>query len=70
MDWYRDYFDQYCDQYKAAVSEREAIGLAIGICPVDWKRRWLPRAINTCNAIDTNQMKVGKDNIESESESG
>ena len=40
MDWYRDYFDQYCDQYKAAVSEREAIGLAIGICPVDWFGRY------------------------------
>ena len=36
MDRYRDYFDQYGDQYKAALSEREAIGSAIGICPVDW----------------------------------
>lgn len=33
---YREYFDQYGDQYEAAVSEREAIGLAIRICPVDW----------------------------------
>jgi len=36
MHRYRVYFGRYGDEYAAARNEREEVGLAIGICPVDW----------------------------------
>lgn len=40
MGRYLDYFSRYGDHHAASRGEREAIGFAIGICPVDYFRQY------------------------------